>query len=191
MNLDDNEELGGELTPSSGVRKSPPSKGTAMTHSATYTASRITYDSAHDFTETRARFDERAPLLDPALFVDLVVGDVGWDQVEVAVGTRLGPHSLAALARLDQGALLSLNGRPLDATLYLVGNPLVARRLTDLDPAAALYARFRVVVYGDAAGAHIAYDQPSTVFNSLGSAAIDEIALDLDQKIAATVKESI
>jgi uncharacterized protein (DUF302 family) len=73
----------------------------------------------------------------------------------------------------------------MDATLYLVGNPLVARHVIGHDAAGALYAPFRVAVFRDQAGVHIAYDQPSSVLGSLRSDAIDKIALDLDANIDA------
>jgi hypothetical protein len=89
------------------------------------------------------------------------------------------------VARVDQGALLSLSGEPLEATLYLVGNPLVARKITAHDPGGALYAPFRAAVFCGLTGVHVAYDQPSTVFASLGSPAIDAIARELDLQIVA------
>jgi uncharacterized protein (DUF302 family) len=156
----------------------------------TYTAVRITYDSNRHFEETRARFDERVPMFDGATSVELVLDGASWLQVEAAVDARVGPTGLVALARLDQGALLSLQGELLEATLYLVGNPVVARQVTHHDPAAALYAPFRVAIYRDTNGVHIAYDQPSIVFASLGSPSIDLIASQLDDKIGSVAKES-
>ena len=79
---------------------------------------------------------------------------------------------------------------PLDGTLYLVGNPIIARRITAFEPAAVLYAPFRVAVYRDANGAHIAYDQPSSVLRSLGSPDVDAIAVELDQMIRTVVEEA-
>ncbi len=87
----------------------------------------------------------------------------------------LGPTGFVALARLDQGALLSLNGEPLGATRYLVGNPHLAWRVLNADPAAALYAPFGVAVFADQVGrADVSYDRPSSLFASLGSKEIDE-----------------
>jgi uncharacterized protein (DUF302 family) len=156
----------------------------------TYTAVRVTYDSNRDFKETRARFDERVPVFEGAASVELVLDGASWPEVEGTVDARVGPTGLVALARLDQGALLSLQGEPLDATLYLVGNPIVARTVTHHEPGAALYAPFRVAIYRDAPGVHIAYDQPSSVFASLGSSAIDVIAAQLDDKIRTAVESS-
>jgi len=149
---------------------------------------RITYESSHDFETTRAHLDEQIPLLDPLVALDLVRRDVSWAEVESAVAAFLGPTGFVALARLDQGALLSLNGEPLGATRYLVGNPLVARRVLSADPAAALYAPFGVAVFADhVSGAHVSYDHPSSLFASLGSKEIDEIGRELDDKIGQAV----
>jgi uncharacterized protein (DUF302 family) len=161
-----------------------------MMASTTYSAVRITYDSAASFEETRARLDERVPLLEASASVSLVVDGATWAEVEATVDRTVGSIGLAALARVDSGALLSLSGQPLDATLYLVGNPVLARELTASAPVAALYAPFRVAVYRDATGVHIAYDQPSSVFRSLGSPAVDEIAAGLDDKIRIVAEES-
>jgi uncharacterized protein (DUF302 family) len=156
----------------------------------TYRAVRLTYDSNLDFNETRARFDERVPAFEGATSIELVLGGAPWSTVQAAVDARAGPTGLVALSRLDQGALLSLEGEPLEATLYLVGNPIIAREVTRLEPAAALYAPFRVAVYRDTTGVHIAYDQPSSIFASLGSSGIDVIAVELDDKIRAVVESS-
>ena len=156
-----------------------------MSSSVTYRATRITHDSVRGFAETRARFDELVPEFDSTVSIQLVITGAGWADVEAAVSERVGPHGLVALARLDQGALLSLDGETLEATLYLVGNPLVARQVTHFDAAGALYAPFRVAIYRDAAGVHISYDQPSSVFGSLDSPEIDAIASTLDDKILA------
>jgi uncharacterized protein (DUF302 family) len=156
----------------------------------TYRAVRLTYESNLDFNETRARFDERVPAFEGATGFELVLGGASWSEVQAAVDARAGPTGLVALSRLDQGALLSLEGELLEATLYLVGNPIIAREVTRHEPAAALYAPFRVAVYRDPAGVHIAYDKPSSVFTSLGSSGIDVIAVGLDDKIRTVVESS-
>jgi uncharacterized protein (DUF302 family) len=156
----------------------------------TYRAVRLTYDSNLDFNETRARFDERVPAFEGATSIELVLGGAPWSKVQAAVDARAGPTGLVALSRLDQGALLSLEGEPLEATLYLVGNPIIAREVTRHEPAAALYAPFRVAVYRDTTGVHIAYDKPSSIFASLGSSGIDVIAVELDDKIRTVVESS-
>lgn len=155
-----------------------------------YEAERVTHDSARDFTTTRMRFDTLVPAWDNDTSVELVLAEAAWSEVEAAVSARAGPTELVALTRLDQGRLLSLSGEPLEATLYLVGNPILARQVLHHDPAAALYAPFRIAVYRDTAGVHIAYDTPSSVFASIGSPEINAIAAELDDKIRTAVEES-
>ena len=155
-----------------------------------YVATCLTHLSAADFEETRRRMDDRVPLLEPAATVELVLGGASWSEVEAVVTRTAGPTGLVALARLDSGALLSLRGHALDATLYFVGNPIVASEIIAIEPAAALYAPFRVAIFKDANGVHVSYDQPSSVFKSLGSRAVDLIAVELDEKIRVAVEES-
>jgi uncharacterized protein (DUF302 family) len=155
-----------------------------------YQATRLVHDSAVDFEETRRRFDEQVPLLDPLLTLRLVLDKATWRDVEALVNRSVGQTGFVALARVDQGVLFSLRGDPLEATLYLVGNPVIARKILAIEPAAGLYAPFRVAVYRDAMGAHVAYDQPSSVFASFGSHAIDVIAAELDEKIRNSAETS-
>lgn len=156
----------------------------------TYQAARLVYDSVVDFEETRRRFDEQVPLLDPLLTLQLVLDGATWHDVEVLVSRTVGQTGFVALARLDQGVLFSLSGRQLEATLYLVGNPVIARKILEVEPAAALYAPFRVAVFRDPMGVHIAYDKPSSMFASFPSRAIGDIAVDLDEKIRSSAETS-
>ena len=155
-----------------------------------YLATRMIHDSAVDFEETRHRFDEQVLMLDPLLTLRLVVDQAAWHDVEAHVDRAVGPTGFVALTRIDQGALFSLGGDPVQATLYLVGNPVIARSILAVEPAAGLYAPFRVAVYRDAMGAHVAYDQPPSVFASFGSDAIDAIARELDEKTRNSAETS-
>jgi hypothetical protein len=158
--------------------------------STSYAAVRIRHGSAYDFARTRARFEERVPALDPAVSAGLVIAGADWSRVRAEVEPLIGPFGLSSLARLDQGALFSLSGGPVEGTLYLVGNPLVAREIVAHVPAAVLYAPFRVAVAREAGEVHISYDRPSSVFASLGSAAVDAIAADLDARISAAAEDA-
>jgi uncharacterized protein (DUF302 family) len=161
------------------------------TKTTDYTAVRVTYDSTMDVAQTRSRFDERVPAFDPAVSAQLVIDGASWPQVTAAVDNRAGSTGLVALARLDQGRLLSLSGEPLEATLYLIGNPVIARDVLGFEAAATLYVPFRVAIYRDATGVHVSYDEPSSVLASLGSPGVDAIAVELDEKIRTVVEESV
>jgi uncharacterized protein (DUF302 family) len=155
----------------------------------TYAAARVTIDSDHDFGTTRARFEECVPVFDQTVALELVGRGASWSQVETQIGQLIGPTGFIALSRLDQGALMSLDGEPIEATQYLVGNPLIARQIIGLNRTAALHAPFPLAIYGDDQGVHVAYIQPSSSFGSLGSADIDLIAKELDARILDTVEQ--
>ena len=161
----------------------------AMT-SVSYTATRLTYKSSGSFDDTRSRFDLEVPALDPSITKDLVRRGAQWSEVDDVVSETVGPTGFVALSRIDQGSLFSLNGQPVHATLYLVGNPIIARQVAAFDPAATLYAPFRAVVYQNSAGVFVAYDEPSSVFQSLSSTGIDDIAHDLDVRIKTSAERS-
>jgi Domain of unknown function DUF302 len=99
------------------------------------------------------------------------------------------PHGLMIFYRADQGAITSLSGRPKRCSLYLVGNPVIANEIIDIDLRAGFYAPFRVCVYDSGApgGASIAFDRPSSFLALLGRPELDAIGSLLDQKIDAVV----
>jgi hypothetical protein len=155
----------------------------------TYAAARVTIDSGHDFGTTRARFEECVPVFDQTVALELVARGASWSEVETEIGKLIGSTGFIALSRLDQGALMSLHGEPVDTTQYLVGNPLIARQIIGLNRTAALHAPFPLAIYRDDQGVHVAYIQPSSSFGSLGSADIDVIAKELDARILGTVEQ--
>ena len=64
-----------------------------------YLATRMIHDSAVDFEETRHRFDEQVPMLDPLLTLRLVVDQAAWHDVEAHVDHAVGPTGFVALTR--------------------------------------------------------------------------------------------
>jgi uncharacterized protein (DUF302 family) len=94
------------------------------------------------------------------------------------------------IASLDQGQLTSLSGRVKMCRLYLVGNPVIASTMIDINPQAVLYVPFRVALWeadGSSGGARVTFDRPSSSLALLGNSAIDEIGRQLDAKIDAVV----
>lgn len=155
-----------------------------------FEATRITVDSPHDFVTTRTNFDRLVPAFDPLLARDLILRNAAWTDVEDSIAGIAGPQGFMALSRLDHGALMSLHGQPVEATQYLVGNPVIARQILSADTTAALYAPFTVAIHADELGTHISYTTPSSLLSSLGSTDINEVAADLDRRIDITVQKA-
>jgi uncharacterized protein (DUF302 family) len=122
---------------------------------------------------------------DPETATRLVKRQVSWSEVEREVDRATGPTGLVIIARVDQGALLSLSGSVKQCSLYLVGNPVIAERILSFDIRASLYVPFRVCLYddGNANGASIAYDRPSSFLRALERPELIAIGTLLDRKI--------
>ena len=82
-------------------------------------------------------FERELGHLDPLVPKHLIEWKAAWSEVEREIGKAAGPHGLMIIARADQGSLISLAGREKRCSLYLVGNPLIASRIIDIDMRAA------------------------------------------------------
>ena len=149
----------------------------------------VTFESRSDFESTRTRFDERIPLLDPIVTVTLVSSQAAWSEVEAAITPTLGSSGFLAVSRLDQGALMSLRGTALQATQYLVGNPLIATEVIGSVRKGSLFAPFQAAIYSDQSGVHVSYMLPSSLFASLDDRGVAAIGERLDSKMEDTVAE--
>jgi hypothetical protein len=69
----------------------------------------------------------------------LVADGAPWPEAEQAFTLMAGEHGLMILAKTELGALTTLSGKRKHCTLYLVGNPLIANRLFDIDVLASFY----------------------------------------------------
>ena len=149
----------------------------------------MTFDSRSDFESTRTRFDERFPLLDPSVTIQLVISQAAWSEVETAITPTLGPSGFLAVSRLNQGSLMSLRGTALQATQYLVGNPLIATEVIGSVRKGSLFAPFQAAIYEDQSGVHVSYMLPSSLFASLDDRGVAAIGERVDAKMENTVAE--
>jgi uncharacterized protein (DUF302 family) len=137
------------------------------------------------YAELVKAFEHELGRWNPATAENLVQRKAGWEEVEAEAASAGGARGLMIIHSIDQGAVTSLSGRAKDCRLYLVGNPVIATRILDIDPRGAFYVPFRVCLYSDggAGGAGIYYDRPSSFLAALGHAGLAEIGSQLDAKI--------
>jgi hypothetical protein len=142
------------------------------------------------YEELAHRFERTLGTWHPATAQGFVERRAPWPDVEAEAAKIAGAFGLMIIAAINQGQLTSLSGHPKKCRLYLVGNPVIATHILDIDPRAALYVPFRVAIYqGDGAnGAQISFDRPGSSLATLGSAKIDAIGRQLDDKIDAVVQ---
>lgn len=102
------------------------------------------------------------------------------DNLKAAVGHG----GMMVMAQVDQGNMLSMTGLSLKATLFLVGNPTVGKKLFEQDHGVGLYVPLRVFVYEDKDGkTSVSYDKPSALLKQFNNPQIDMVAGMLDQKV--------
>jgi hypothetical protein len=137
------------------------------------------------YAELVEAFEHELGRWNPATAETLVQRKAGWEDVEAEAARAGGARGLMIIDSLNQGAVTSLSGRAKDCRLYLVGNPVIASRVFDIDPRGAFYVPFRVCLYSDGGpgGAGIYYDRPSSFLAALGHSGLAEIGSQLDAKI--------
>lgn len=112
-----------------------------------------------------------------------------FDQTIGGLKSAVSQGGMMVMATVDQGNMLSMTGLRLKATLFLVGNPTVGKKLFEQDHAVGLYVPLRVFVYEDKDGkAYVSYDKPSELLGQLNNQEIDQTARMLDQKLESLVQ---
>jgi uncharacterized protein (DUF302 family) len=143
------------------------------------------------FAEVASAFVARMGKFDEAAYGQLRDG-ADPEAVRARLEKMAGPSGFMLFRTSDHGALLHLVGQRKKAVQYLLGNPLFAIRMTQLDIRAALYAPLRVLLYEDQIGKTcVEYDKPSSQFGQFGNAGVTEVATMLDRKLEQLVTDAI
>jgi uncharacterized protein (DUF302 family) len=107
-----------------------------------------------------------------------------FDQTVSQLKSAVSQGGMMVMAEVNQGNMLAMTGLKLKATLFLVGNPTVGKKIFEQDPAAGLYIPLRVFVYeGKDGKAYVSYDKPSSLLGALNNQDINMTASMLDQKL--------
>ena len=139
-----------------------------------------------------------AALLLPALFTlpaaaqtarVAVESHKSFDQTVNGLKSAVSQGGMMVMATVDQGNMLSMAGLRLKATLFLVGNPTVGKKLFEQDHGVGLYVPIRVFVYEDKDGkTYVSYDRPSELLGQFNNNEIGQTAAMLDQKLQGLVQ---
>jgi uncharacterized protein (DUF302 family) len=107
-----------------------------------------------------------------------------YEQTVDNLKSAVGHGGMMVMAQVNQGNMLSMAGLKLKATLFLVGNPTVGKKLFEQNHGVGLYVPLRIFVTEDRDGkTYISYDKPSSLLSQFNNATIDSVAGMLDQKI--------
>lgn len=131
--------------------------------------------------EKLGRFDERVRVF-------LKNNDV--EAFRAALKEITGVDGLAIHYIAIHGDFLALKGESRELIAYYIGNVLSATEMTNVNPAAGLYAPLRVVVYAnDRGGTTLEYDKPSSMFGQFKHPVIDDMGASLDARLASFLKK--
>ncbi len=112
-----------------------------------------------------------------------------FDQTVSGLKSAVSQGGMMVMATVDQGNMLSMAGLRLKATLFLVGNPTVGKKLFEENHGVGLYVPIRVFVYEDKDGkTYVSYDRPSELLGQFNNNEIGQTAAMLDQKLQGLVQ---
>jgi uncharacterized protein (DUF302 family) len=149
----------------------------------------VKYSPNLSFEHFMANFEGQCGLHDVKAYQNLLADPEKKSSAEKVIGAQAGPSGFMIFATYDHGALLNIKGAPQKAKQYVVGNPLIAARMTEHDIRAALYAPLRILVYEDTdSKLHVEYDLPSTLFGQFHNPQVDAVAKELDEKLASVLQ---
>jgi len=122
---------------------------------------------------------------DPVAGAPLWEKKASWPEVETAIAKMAEPFGLRIMVKIDQGRITSLSGKAKRCTLYIVGNPVIANQIIDIDLRGSFYVPFRVAVHDDGGpnSGMIEYDRPSSFLAALNRPELDAIGKSLDEKL--------
>jgi uncharacterized protein (DUF302 family) len=108
------------------------------------------------------------------------VGDL-----EEVVKGAIGPSGLMEFVRFDAGEVLRKERCEQGPKIvrFLVGNPLIMKKMARAVPDAAAYAPVTILVDERADGVHLSYDSMASLIAPYGSQAALVVARDLDAKV--------
>lgn len=110
-----------------------------------------------------------------------------YGDVEKSVGEVAWPTGLMEFVRFNLGEVLrKANGEKAPRSMrFLIGNPLVMKRMVEHVPDAGSYAPVTVLVDERPEGVRVSYDRMASFLASYGNAKALTVARELDAKIEA------
>jgi uncharacterized protein (DUF302 family) len=108
-------------------------------------------------------------------------------EVEKAIEPGLGPTGLMEFMRFDHGEVVRKDRgeKTLRVMRFLIGNPLVMKKMVEHVPDAGSYAPTTVLVDERADGVHLSYDTMASFLETYGNAEAMKVARELDAKMEA------
>lgn len=148
---------------------------------------RFSVTSSKRFEEVVAKLAEAVGHPDMrALFVNISSAKT-YAGLENAIQKGLGPTGLMEFARFDLGEVVRKDhgDKTPKSVRFLIGNPLIMKRMVEQVPDAGSYAPVTILVDERTDGVRLSYDTMASFLESYGNAEAMQVARELDAKIEA------
>ena len=160
-----------------------------MTAATTTAPGTTTYQGEHVDIASEKPFDQVVVDLRAELgtaptdrLMDRLAASATWEEFAGECEGFAGRSNLIEVGFLDWGRVLTLGSTPMKAKLFVVGNPLTARKLLAAGgPEVGLQLPTKIFVYEDADGvAHVSYDKFAPIMAPYGLDDLDTVAGVID-----------
>ena len=150
---------------------------------------RVSVISSKRFDDVVAALDGAVGHTDISDFQKRIGAATNYAEVELIVQQVIAPSGFMEFAQFDLGGILrkARGERAPRSVRFLIGNPLIMKRMLEHVPDAGSYAPVTILVDERADGVHLTYDKMTSYLAPYGSAEALKVALELDAKVEALV----
>ena len=147
---------------------------------------RFTVVSAKPFDEVVAKFEANIGRPDMrALWTEINSANT-YPELEKVIQKVLGPTGLMEFQRFDMGGIMRKEKSSAPQSFrFLVGNPLIMKKMAVHVPDAASYAPATILIDERPDGVHLSYDRMASFLAGYRNSEALKVARDLDSKIEA------
>jgi uncharacterized protein (DUF302 family) len=115
-----------------------------------------------------------------------------YPELEKVIQKVLGPTGLMEFQRFDMGGFMRKEKPSAPRSFrFLIGNPLIMKKMAVHVPDAASYAPVTILIDERPDGVHLSYDRMASFLASYGNSEALKVAQDLDSKIEALLVAAV
>lgn len=161
-----------------------------MWKETTFSVTRRKFSIKMPFEEVVAAIEAQAPVVLHKLDA-LVCSDISSEDLRKKIENLLGPSGFVIFMKIEHEDIMSRFGRTYRSVQYAIGNPLIAKEVSDDTPDVCLYTPFRLAVLEDKnkSTTHVLFDSPESLMGSFGSEVARKIGQTLNQRIIKLVEQ--
>jgi uncharacterized protein (DUF302 family) len=143
------------------------------------------------FGEVVAAIEARAPVVRDRLDA-LVTKDIKAEDLRRQIENHLGASGFALFMKVEHDVIMSRLGRTHRSVQYAIGNPLIAKDVSDAAPKVCLYTPLRLAVFDMEEGlTHVIFDSPESLMGSFGSETARKIGSSLNERLVKLVEQAL